>query len=132
MITRWKGDTKIKWLPSAKKKAAVGWGGGGVVGRCRERGGKGGQGNRLFFFFFLGAKNNWLMSQMRHFLNETSYNYKWGLICTLTHSLRTGGSFSKQYLFVLKPFFLLGFYLYPFKTWCHTNRQRGKREIEGI
>ena len=37
------------------------------------------------------------MSQMRHFLNETSYGYKWGLIPTLTHSLRTRGSFSKQY-----------------------------------
>ena len=75
----------------------MGWGGG--VGRCRERGEKGDRETDcfVFFFFFLGAKNNWLMSQMRHFLNETSYNYKWGLILTLTHSLRTGGSFSKQY-----------------------------------
>lgn len=37
------------------------------------------------------------MSQMRHFLNDTSYNYKWGLIPTLTHSLRTRASFRKQY-----------------------------------
>ena len=91
-----KGRHKNKVITFCKEEGSggVGWRGGEVQG---ERG-KGGQGNRLFFFFFfLGAKNNWLMSQMRHFLNETSYNYKWGLILTLTHSLRTGGSFSKQY-----------------------------------
>lgn len=127
-----KGRHKNKVITFCKEEggSGVGWGRGG--GEVQGERGKRGTGKQTVFFFFLGAKNNWLMSQMRHFLNETSYNYKWGLICTLTHSLRTGGSFSKQYLFVLKPFFLLGFYLYPFKTWCHTNRQRGKREIEGI